>query len=79
MSIKFLAIKASTIKCQMFLAERKRKRKNKQTNKLEDKKPNKNITQTNIKTHQEYKGGALTRYPNLHGRQTVKSNNENNI
>ena len=29
------------------------------TNKLEDKKPNKNITQTNIKTHQEYKGGAL--------------------
>ena len=44
MSIKFLAIKASTIKCQMFLAERKRKRKNKQTNKLEDKKPNKNIT-----------------------------------
>ena len=44
----------------MFLAKRKKK-KEKQTNKLEDKKPNKNITQTNIKTYQEYKGGALTR------------------
>ena len=44
----------------MFLAKRKKK-KEKQTNKLEDKKPNKNITQTNINTYQEYKGGALTR------------------
>ena len=55
--IRFLAIKALTIRCRMFPAERKRKK----PKKLEYKKPHKNTTKTNIKTHQEYKRGALTK------------------
>ena len=55
--IRFLAIKALTIRCRMFPAERKRKK----PKKPEYKKPHKNTTKTNIKTHQEYKRGALTK------------------
>ena len=47
---------------------KKEKEKTKQTNKPEYKKPHKNTMKTKIKTDQQYKGGALTKLPNLPGR-----------